>query len=36
MGIPNFVVMKGGEVVRQQAGLVRQAEMEGWLRQAGA
>ena len=36
MGIPNFVVMKGGAVVRQQAGLVRQAEMEGWLRQAGA
>lgn len=35
-GIPNFVVMKGGEVVRQQAGLVRQSEMEGWLRQAGA
>lgn len=36
MGIPNFVVMKGGAVVMQQAGLVRQAEMEGWLRQAGA
>ena len=36
MGIPNFVVMKGGEVVLQQAGLVRQSEMEGWLRQAGA
>ena len=35
-GIPNFVVMKDGNVVRQQAGLVRQAEMEGWLRQAGA
>ena len=35
-GIPNFVVMKDGNVVRQQAGLVRQSEMEGWLRQAGA
>ena len=35
-GIPNFVVMNGGKVVRQQAGLVRQAQMEDWLRQAGA
>ena len=31
-GIPNFVVMKNGEVVFQQAGLARQSEMEGWLR----
>ena len=34
-GIPNFVVMKDGKVVFQQAGLVRQAQMETWLRQAG-
>ena len=36
MGIPNFVVMKGGKVVFQQAGMVRQPQMEEWLRQAGA
>ena len=35
-GIPNFVVMKDGAVVMQQAGLARQAQMEAWLRQAGA
>ena len=35
-GIPNFVVLKGGRVVMQQAGLVRHAQMEEWLRQAGA
>jgi thioredoxin 2 len=35
-GIPNFVVMKDGAVVRQQAGLARQPQMEDWLRQAGA
>jgi thioredoxin 2 len=35
MGIPNFVVMKGGEVVFQQAGLARQSQMEAWLREAG-
>jgi thioredoxin 2 len=35
-GIPNFMVMKGGRVVMQRAGLVRQAQMEDWLRQAGA
>ena len=35
-GIPNFVVLKGGKVVFQQAGLVRQPQMETWLRQAGA
>ena len=35
-GIPNFVVMKDGKVVFQQAGLVRQPQMEEWLRQAGA
>jgi thioredoxin 2 len=35
-GIPYFVVMKGGTVVRQQTGLARQAQMEAWLREAGA
>ena len=35
-GIPNFLVMKDGQVVFQQAGLVRQTQMEEWLRQAGA
>jgi thioredoxin 2 len=35
-GIPNFVVMKDGRVVFQQAGLARQPQMEAWLRQAGA
>jgi thioredoxin 2 len=35
-GIPNFVVMKDGRVVMQQAGLVRHSQMEEWLRQAGA
>jgi thioredoxin 2 len=35
-GIPNFVVMKDGAVVMQQAGLARQSQMEAWLRQAGA
>jgi thioredoxin 2 len=35
-GIPNFVVMKDGKVVFQQAGMVRQAQMEKWLREAGS
>ena len=35
-GIPNFVVVKAGKVVFQQAGLARQPQMEAWLRQAGA
>jgi thioredoxin 2 len=35
-GIPNFMVMKDGRVVMQRAGLVRQSQMEEWLRQAGA
>ena len=35
-GIPNFLVMKDGQVVFQQTGLVRQTQMEEWLRQAGA
>jgi len=33
-GIPNFVVLKGGKVVRQQAGLVSAAEMVRWLTDA--
>jgi thioredoxin 2 len=35
-GIPNFVVLKGGKVVFQQAGLVRHTQMEQWLAEAGA
>lgn len=30
-GIPNFVVMRGGEVVKQHAGLVPAATMAAWL-----
>ena len=30
-GIPNFVVLKDGKVVRQEAGLVGHAVMERWL-----
>ena len=30
-GIPNFVVMKNGEPVKQQAGLVDAAKMKEWL-----
>ncbi len=33
-GIPNFVVMRDGKVVFQQAGMVRQPQMEKWLREA--
>jgi thioredoxin 2 len=35
-GIPNFVVMKGGLLLFQQAGLVGSAQMKHWLVQAGA
>ena len=35
-GIPNFVVLKGGRVVQQQAGFVPHTRMEEWLRSAGA
>jgi thioredoxin 2 len=35
-GIPNFVVLKDGKVVFQQAGLVRHTQMEQWLSEAGA
>jgi len=33
-GIPNFVVLKGGKVVFQQAGVVRRTEMRSWLERA--
>ena len=33
-GIPNFVVLKQGAVVQQQAGVVPSATMQGWLRTA--
>jgi thioredoxin 2 len=33
--IPNFVVIKGGRVVAQQAGYVTHTVMEEWLRGAG-
>jgi thioredoxin 2 len=35
-GIPNFVVMKGGLLLFQQAGLVGSAQMKDWLIRAGA
>ena len=34
--IPNFVVLSGGRVVSQQAGLVDHNEMERWLKSAAA
>lgn len=34
--IPNFVVLRGGRPVFQQAGLVPRAEMRRWLESAGA
>jgi thioredoxin 2 len=33
-GIPNFVVLSGGRVVSQQAGVVGHEQMERWLRSA--
>jgi thioredoxin 2 len=36
MSIPNFVVMKDGQVVRQQPGLVDHRQMIDWLVDAGA
>ena len=33
-GIPNFVVLKGGKVVAQQAGVVPSARMNDWLARA--
>ncbi len=35
-GIPNFIVMKGGLLLFQQAGLVGSAQMKQWLIRAGA
>jgi thioredoxin 2 len=35
-GIPNFLVLKDGEVVTQRPGLVGHAQLEQWLRSAGA
>jgi thioredoxin 2 len=35
-GIPNFVVLSGGRVVTQQAGLVGHDQMERWLSSATA
>jgi len=33
-GIPNFVVLKNGNIVSQQAGAVRRTEMRRWLERA--
>lgn len=33
-GIPNFVVLKGGQVKLQQSGLVNAAQMKAWLASA--
>jgi len=35
-GIPNFVVLRGGRVVSQHAGLAPAPEMQRWLEEAGA
>ena len=35
-GIPNFVVLKNGRTVFQQAGVVPHTEMKRWLESAGA
>ena len=34
--IPNFIVIRNGEVVLQQPGLVRREQMRHWLEMAGA
>jgi thioredoxin 2 len=34
-GIPNFVVLRGGRVVEQHAGLANARELRGWLEAAG-
>ena len=36
MSIPNFVVLKNGQVVLQQPGLVDHRQMAAWLRGAAA
>jgi thioredoxin 2 len=33
-GIPNFIVLRGGNVVHQHAGVVRRDEMRAWLEKA--
>ena len=33
-GIPNFIVLKGGRVVLQQAGVVPSTQMQQWLERA--
>jgi thioredoxin 2 len=33
-GIPNFLIMRGGEVIKQQAGLVDSNQMRRWLEDA--
>ncbi|MEO8679002.1 MAG: thioredoxin [Vicinamibacterales bacterium] len=35
-GIPNFVVLRNGEVVKQQAGVVGHDEMKRWLEAAAS
>jgi thioredoxin 2 len=35
-GIPNFLVLSGGKLVHQQAGLVGHDQMEAWLRSAAS
>lgn len=35
-GIPNFIVLSGGAVVQQRAGVAPRAEMRRWLGAAGA
>jgi thioredoxin 2 len=35
-GIPNFLVLKDGKVVRQEAGYRPAAQLQQWLEQAGA
>lgn len=35
-GIPNFLVVKNGKTVSQQAGLVDSKQMQRWLEAAGA
>ena len=34
-GIPNFLVLAGGKIVRQQAGVVGHEVMADWMREAG-
>jgi thioredoxin 2 len=34
-GIPNFMVMKSGQIAQQQAGLVDARQMRRWLEEAG-